>query len=72
VSKQSEAKEVQGYRNQPDCCQNCKHFTKDTIEKSYYGSTKTWTEDKNMRCGVGGFAAKKTAVCNNFELKPAA
>ena len=28
--------------------------------------------EKNMRCGVGGFAVKKTATCNEFKRKDGA
>lgn len=71
MSKQSGAKFAQGYRNDPNCCQRCEHFSKTVVEKTYeaYGGLKTWTEDKNMRCGIGGFAVKKMAVCDRFILR---
>ena len=28
-----------------------------------------WWEDKNQRCGIGGFAVKKMGTCNEFTGK---
>ena len=64
MSKQSEAKEKQGYtpKATPRTCATCGHFQMDTVERESFGQK--WTEDKNLRCGIGGFAVKKMATCN--------
>lgn len=83
MSKQSEAKESQGYREKPTNCSNCKHleFKMDLpawmrglnaearIEgrREPYGDH--YKEAQNFRCGVGDFAVKKTATCKFWEAK---
>jgi hypothetical protein len=69
MSKQSEAKEAQNYRKQPMCCQCCAHFSMDRVKVKKTWLTNPVLEDKNLRCGVGGFAVQKTASCDRFELK---
>lgn len=72
MSKQSEAKRKQGYvpKAIPQTCMNCFHFKKDTeVRDGYCGEYK---EDKNLRCGLGGFAVKKMGTCNEFLLKEVA
>lgn len=62
MSKQSEAKKDQNYRETPDTCSNCSHYESQTVEKSYGAAS--WTEEKGKRCSIGGFAVKKTATCD--------
>lgn len=73
MSKQSEAKERQNYRTNPNCCSNCAHYKFDIVEKQYkaFDVLKTWhqTEEKNKRCTFGKFAVKKSAVCDMHKLK---
>lgn len=71
MSKQSEAKASQGYRDAPNCCQNCQNFTKDVVDKQYraFSGLQTWTEDKNLRCSIGAFKVNKMSVCDLFEIK---
>ena len=72
MSKQSQAKQDQGYRKKPDTCSNCMHFQCDTIEKSYTGwsgDVETWTKDKSLRCSVGNFAVAKNSTCRIHVLK---
>lgn len=68
MSKQSEAKEAQGYvaKAVPQTCGNCAHFRSDMIEQksSYMGTT--WFAEKNIRCGIGGFTVKKMANCSEW------
>jgi hypothetical protein len=67
MSKQSEAKQKQGYDKKPKSrvCSNCRHYMSDFItQKNLYGD---YEEEKNKRCGLGGFAVKKTATCNEFK-----
>jgi hypothetical protein len=74
MSKQSEAKESQNYRKKPMCCQHCTHFSSEfrdrrpewAISKSY-----VITEEKNIRCTLGGFAVQKMASCDKFERSKA-
>lgn len=67
MSKQSEAKLKQGYRNRPDTCANCVNFQSEiTKHTEYYGD---WTEEKKKRCSVGGFAVTKTSTCRIHALK---
>lgn len=67
MSKQSEVKAAQGYvaKPVPKTCANCHHFKYESglintwMGKDYYKKT-------NLRCGLGGFAVKKMATCNEF------
>lgn len=73
MSKQSEAKEKQGYvaKAIPMVCMNCKHFKFDHVQtiKPSDRLPDGWWEDKNLRCGKGGFAVKKMGTCNEFDLQ---
>jgi hypothetical protein len=73
ASKQQQEKDKQGYeaRPTPRVCVNCFHFKFDrvqTIEPSLWSKNGYW-EDKNLRCGIGGFSVKKMATCNLFQIK---
>jgi hypothetical protein len=79
MSKQSVAKEKQNYcaKPVPLQCSNCEHMKQDFFH--YDGSynriegknqdvskyAKTYSD--NLRCGIGGFAVKKTATCDSYE-----
>jgi hypothetical protein len=80
MSNQSDAKAAQGYEPKPvpQTCMNCGHFKLDLalpkwkIERNLqcpgrYGQE--YAREKNLRCGLGGFAVKKTATCNAFVRK---
>jgi hypothetical protein len=71
MSKQSEAKENQNYRKQPMCCQHCAHFSSEFKDRrpAWSSSNYVITEEKNIRCNLGGFAVQKTASCDKFEAK---
>jgi len=62
MSKQSDAKIEQGYSEMQfrKICANCKYFTFDTV-KSHIGT--------NLRCHIGNFKVKKTALCDKWEDK---
>lgn len=66
MSKQSSAKEQQGYTRTIAYCGNCKHFKSD-IEKEI-GRFGESTTEKNLRCGIGGFKVHKTATCKLHEF----
>jgi hypothetical protein len=63
MSRQSEAKAKQGYVPKPQTCSNCLHFHSEIVDRKYLG------EEKNLRCGIGGFAVKKMATCNEWAAK---
>lgn len=67
MSKISVLKEELGYNPKPDprVCKTCAHFKSDIVTKEAYGGK--WTEEKNLRCGIGGFAVKKMASCDKWE-----
>lgn len=70
MSRQSEAKEKQGYMPKaiPQICSNCKHYKSETAEKSgFYGP---WIKETNIRCGIGGFAVKKQGTCKEWKGQP--
>lgn len=67
TSKIKIQKEAQGYTRVLAHCGICKYYTSDAITTR--GSYVTWTIEKNKRCGLGGFAVLKTAVCNLFVQK---
>lgn len=70
MSKQSEAKERQGYvpRAIPATCANCAHFTSYVVTRTgvFVG---TYHDESNKRCAKGGFAVKKMGTCNEHERK---
>lgn len=72
MSKQSEAKEKQGYTPKavPRTCQNCSSFAFDMVQtKKATEWREAYFEDKNLRCEIGGFAVKKMGTCNEFKVK---
>ena len=67
MSKQSKAKEEQGYEAKPifNMCSNCKHFKSEMItEQTSFGD---YTKETNIHCSLGGFAVKKQGTCNKHE-----
>lgn len=63
-SKQALAKESQNYRKTQVNCSTCKNYMSD-LQKNHY-----WVDERNKRCGIGGFAVMKSAVCDKWELNP--
>lgn len=67
MSKQTQAKEAQGYvpKAVPQVCCNCAHFVSDKVEREgCFGGV--YVDEKNLRCGIGGFAVKKMGTCNEW------
>lgn len=65
MSKQSEAKAKQCYvpKVTPMVCSNCKHYESTITErKGMFGGI--YKDESEKRCGIGGFAVKKTGTCN--------
>lgn len=81
MSKQSEAKEKQGYvAKAPKTCGNCANFTCDLELPAWMARLKVdplgrpysieeYGHETNKRCGLGGFAVKKSGTCNEFSGK---
>ena len=88
MSKQSDAKALQGYTTVPNLCGNCAHRRFDMKLPAWMqehnarldaqvqkGQALTWERyygegsalESNQRCGLGGFAIKKTATCHQHE-----
>lgn len=79
MSKQSEAKEKQNYCAKPlqIKCANCKHLKQDFYHydddykriagKNTDTDKYAVTYSDNLRCGIGGFAVKKMAVCDAYD-----
>lgn len=74
MSKQQQAKEAQGYQEKPRNCGNCAHRAYEVVlsewmrhtnsiqRREIYSADRHGSE-RNQRCGIGGFAIKKTASC---------
>jgi len=72
MSKQSEAKEKQGYVAIPlpkTCC-NCAYF-RVAVEHTKPAWGTEYQKETNLYCSVGGFAVTWMATCNAFELPKA-
>lgn len=65
MSKQSEAKEAQGYvpKFKPDFCCNCQEYSSSIIREAFF------EQEKKRKCGIGGFAVKKLGTCKRFVRK---
>ena len=71
MSRQSEAKEAQGYvaKAIPQTCVNCCHFESEMVKRESRWMDTKWNEEKNLRCGIGRFAVKKMGTCNEWAGK---
>jgi hypothetical protein len=68
MSKQSEAKESQGYTRTLKMCSNCAWYESDlTPVENWAGQV--YHDEKNIRCGLGGFKVHKTATCSRHKEK---
>lgn len=69
MSKQSEAKERQGYDPKPltRSCRLCVHLKPKLTEKLDWQG-RPWNHE-NLFCGIGDFAVKAQAVCREFKAK---
>lgn len=68
MSKQSEAKEKQGFQKKSPNCSNCKHFTSDKVKVDSKWNSNGYVEEKNLRCGIGEFKVGKSNWCKLHEL----
>jgi hypothetical protein len=66
MSKQSVAKEEQGYTRIPNTCGNCSSFTCDSEQSKWASGS---VIERNLRCGIGGFKVNKTATCRKLVNK---
>lgn len=77
MSKQSEAREQQGYvaKAIPLVCGNCAHYKFDNELPSWMQEENikspgkwpdTYKQEQNKRCGLGGFAVKKMGTCDQW------
>lgn len=80
MSKQSEARDKQGYvaKAIPQICGNCAHYRCDMelppwMQEENKLKPGTWgdnyLQEQNKRCGLGGFAVKKMGNCKAWEAK---
>lgn len=67
MSKTERIKAEQGYKLNANTCRTCKHFTSQEVLMK--GAFSEWVQEKNKRCGIGGFAVKVTATCLRWEEK---
>ena len=70
MSKQTDAKARQGYNLKPimPVCSTCRYYTSRMVrEGTSPGSV--WERETQLRCGIGGFAIKKMASCDEWEPK---
>ena len=81
MSKQSDAKAGQGYSTAIFNCGNCTNMKSERAIPAWMaelnakdeasGNAPRYTldrhgEEKSFRCGIGGFAIKKTATCKEY------
>jgi hypothetical protein len=66
MSKQSAAKEHQGYTRCTPQCGRCIHFKSDKVVATF--GVGAFLEERNLRCKIGNFKVNKTAWCRMFEL----
>ena len=68
MSKQSEAKKRQDYVSKFEAgyCMNCFHYQSDIVPMK--NEWHEWTEEKNKRCGIGGFAVAKKGSCSEHQF----
>lgn len=57
MSKQSEAKEKQGYVEQSMNCATCRHYSSSEVKKEYkaFNGVQTWTEEKREKMQLRRF-----------------
>lgn len=76
MSKQSEAKEKQGYTPKaiPQVCGNCAHFQSEMKHPTWmkpgihdhYLQDPSCAVESDLRCGIGSFAIKKMGTYNEW------
>ena len=79
ATKLERQKEFVGYRTTHNTCGGCKHCLIEKklpawMAKSNEAGTSSYSvelsgRETSPKCTLHGFSVKKTAVCNNFEVK---
>ena len=69
MSKQSVAKQKQGYVEKPfpRKCSTCYHYEYEEVKNTAWSGYE-YVERKKIRCGVGKFAVKGNSVCNEYKM----
>ncbi|MCM2546178.1 hypothetical protein ACVCII_04115 [Burkholderia glumae] len=67
MSKQSEAKGMQGWRDKPDTCRDCENFEIDIERIMRHG--RVYHTYAKGRCALGGFEIRPSNICNEFHPK---
>ena len=70
MSKQSKAKDNQGYIEGPipKTCATCVSLAMDRLPVvGWDGKPNGYMKETNVRCAIGGFAVRKTATCNEWK-----
>lgn len=65
MSRQSEAKEEQGFNKVAPMCSNCKKFMFQIVTKESYGVN--YKHETNFECTQGRFKVGKTNWCEQHE-----
>ena len=64
MSRQSEAKESQGYSAKAPSCKSCINYMSEVeMKPASFSWTQPYSVEKNRRCGVGGFAVSPAGHC---------
>jgi len=63
MSKQSEAKEKQGFLKKSPTCSNCVNFCLETEKYTTQWSPQEFTREFNLRCKIGDFKVGKSNWC---------
>ena len=67
MSKQSEAKEKQGFTKESPKCSNCINFSSHKfMEETKWG---IYPREINVKCSLGNFKVGKSNWCNEHEFK---
>ena len=71
MSKQSEAKEKQGFKKDSPKCSNCVNFSSEKENYTTQWSSTEYTREFNLRCKIGDFKVGKSNWCSlhNFNDK---
>lgn len=69
MSKQSEAKERQGYIEKPSLrkCSTCRYYSYEVETRKDWADVE-YEIKKKIRCAIGGFTIKANAICNRFDF----
>lgn len=82
MSKQSEAKASQDYIPKAHNCGDCANLQSNMLMPQWmidsnkvvpgsYNLASEYLMEKNIRCGIGGFAVKKMGICQEHTTKDA-